>query len=183
MKANLDMMAQKPSLPGGGTVSFVSPWAHTYSSNIVAREEAGTPNVLGDLRAALCIMIKNAIGVTYATSRLKKLYKRAEAVWRKTPNLHLLGNSRATRMPIFSFKVTDVRGEIIHQQLITRMLSDFYGVQARGGCACAGPYAHRLLDIDYAQSEPIHAAVLSGQEIEKPGWTRLGFSVLMTDDR
>ncbi|MDB4592547.1 hypothetical protein OAH85_03395 [Paracoccaceae bacterium] len=35
------MMAQKPSLPGGGTVSFVSPWAHTYSSNIVAREEAG----------------------------------------------------------------------------------------------------------------------------------------------
>ena len=112
-----------------------------------------------------------------------KLYKRAEAVWRKTPNLHLLGISRATRMPIFSFKVTDVRGEIIHQQLITRMLSDFYGVQARGGCACAGPYAHRLLDIDYAQSETIHAAVLSGQEIEKPGWTRLGFSVLMTDDK
>ena len=177
------VMAQKPSLPGGGTVSFVSPWAHTYSSNIVAREEAGTPNVLGDLRAALCIMIKDAIGVTYATSRLEKLYKRAEAVWRKTPNLHLLGNSRATRMPIFSFKVTDVRGEIIHQQLITRMLSDFYGVQARGGCACAGPYAHRLLDIDYAQSETIHAAVLSGQEIEKPGWTRLGFSVLMTDDK
>jgi selenocysteine lyase/cysteine desulfurase len=63
------------------------------------------------------------------------------------------------------------------------MLSDFYGVQARGGCACAGPYAHRLLDIDYAQSETIHAAVLSGQEIEKPGWTRLGFSVLMTDDK
>ena len=84
-------------------------------------------------------------------------------------------------MPIFSFKVTDVHGEIIHQQLITRMLSDFYGVRAIGGCACAGPYADRLLDIDYAQSETIPAAVLSGQEIEKPGWTRLGFSVLMTD--
>ena len=27
------------------------------------------------------------------------------------------------------------------------------------------------------------AAVLSGQEIEKPGWTRLGFSVLMKDDK
>ena len=27
-----------PTLPGGGTVSFVSPWGHTYSSDLAARE-------------------------------------------------------------------------------------------------------------------------------------------------
>jgi selenocysteine lyase/cysteine desulfurase len=177
------VVAKKPSSPGGGTVSFVSPWAHNYSSIIVAREEAGTPNVVGDLRAALCIMIKDAIGLPYMTARLEKLAKRAEAVWRKNSNLHLLGNFRARRMPVFSFKVTGANGEIIHQQLVTRMLSDFYGVQARGGCACAGPYAHHLLKIDHAQSEAIRAAVLSGQEIEKPGWTRVGFSILMSDEK
>ena len=54
-----------PTLPGGGTVSFVSPWSHDYLSDVVAREEAGTPNVVGDLRAALCFMIKAAIGSYY----------------------------------------------------------------------------------------------------------------------
>jgi selenocysteine lyase/cysteine desulfurase len=84
-------------------------------------------------------------------------------------------------MPIFSFKVTDAGGFAVHQQLVTRMLSDLHGVQARGGCACAGPYAHRLLGIDHSASEAFRAAILSGQELEKPGWTRLGFSVLMSD--
>lgn len=176
-------VSNKPSLPGGGTVSFVSPWAHDYSTSVIAREEAGTPNVVGDLRAALCFVVKDAIGLDYSVARLEELRKRAEAVWSKNPNLHLLGNLRADRVPIFSFKVTDADGTAVHQQLITRMLSDLYGVQARGGCACAGPYAHRLLGIDRTESEVYRAAILSGQELEKPGWTRLGFSALMSDHK
>jgi selenocysteine lyase/cysteine desulfurase len=177
------VVSERPSLPGGGTVSFVSPWAHDYSTSVIAREEAGTPNVVGDFRAALCFMIKDAIGLKYSTARLETLRKRAESVWANNSNLHLLGNFCGTRVPIFSFKVTDVNGTAVHQQLVTRMLSDLHGVQARGGCACAGPYAHRLLGIDRGQSDALRAAILSGNEIEKPGWTRLGFSVLMSDDK
>jgi selenocysteine lyase/cysteine desulfurase len=175
------VVSDKPSLPGGGTVRFVSPWAHDYSSSIVAREEAGTPNVVGDLRAALCFVVKDAIGLEYTKARLEELRERAETVWSKNPNLQLLGNLSADRMPVFSFKVTGADGETLHQQLVMRMLSDLHGVQARGGCACAGPYAHRLLGIDRDESEAFRAAILSGRELEKPGWTRLGFSVLMTD--
>lgn len=177
------VVSAKPSLPGGGTVSFVSPWAHDYTSNIVAREEAGTPNVVGDLRAALCFIIKDAIGQSFTTARLEVLRQRAEKAWAGTPNLNILGNLQAHRMPIFSFTVTDPQGGAVHQQLVTRMLSDLHGVQARGGCACAGPYAHRLLGIDQAKSEGFRAAILAGKEIEKPGWTRLGFSVLMTEEK
>ena len=43
----------RPSWPGGGTVNFVSPWDHDYVADLSAREEAGTPNVVGDIRAAL----------------------------------------------------------------------------------------------------------------------------------
>lgn len=173
-----------PTLPGGGTVRFVSPWAHDYSEDVVAREEGGTPNVVGDIRAALCFMVKDAIGATMFEERLEQLRQRALAVWSNTPGLHIYGNSNAAQvLPIFSFGVADGAGGTVHQQLVTRILSDHFGIQARGGCACAGPYAHRLLGIDADQSKAMRGAILAGREIEKPGWTRLGFSVLMSDEK
>ena len=63
------------------------------------------------------------------------------------------------------------------------MLSDRFGIQARGGCACAGPYVHRLLSIDQQHSEQLRQAILSGDEMMKPGFTRLNFSVLLTDEK
>ncbi len=173
-----------PTWPGGGTVSFVSPWSHDYSSDVVVREEAGTPNVVGDLRAALCFMIKGAIGVEYMASRLEELRLRACAGWAGTPGLTLLGQDTARhRIPIFSFLIKDPSGTRVHQQLVTRMLSDMYGIQARGGCACAGPYGHQLLGIDESQSKSFRQAIAAGYEMDKPGWTRLGFSVLMSNEK
>lgn len=69
----------------------------------------------------------------------------------------------------------------VAHQLITRLLSDCYGIQARGGCACAGPYVHRLLGIDEVASDQMRQAILSGNEIEKPGFVRLNLSPLMSD--
>ncbi|MFS4580918.1 aminotransferase class V-fold PLP-dependent enzyme [Phaeobacter sp. C3_T13_0] len=175
----------RPTLPGGGTVKFVSPWRHDYADDIAAREEAGTPNVVGDIRAALCLLVKEAMGQAFMLKRQEELRQRALAAWKDLPNLQILGNPNAAqKLPIFSFQVTDPEtGAPIHQQLFTRMLSDHYGVQARGGCACAGPYAHRLLEIDQTQSTQMRAAILGGQEIEKPGWTRLNFSATLSDEK
>lgn len=172
-----------PVCPGGGTVRFVSPWAHDYSADVAVREEAGTPDVLGDLRAALAFLTKAAIGQAFMDQRHETLRLRALQVWHANPNIEILGNPDATRrLPIFSFRVRDaLRGGYVHQQLFTRMLSDCHGVQARGGCACAGPYAHRLLEIDKDQSARVRAAILSGAETEKPGWTRLNLSALSCD--
>lgn len=180
-----DIVVRKtPTLPGGGTVSFVSPWAHDYSPDVTAREEAGTPNVIGDLRAALCFLVKDAIGHEVMSQKLEGFRQRALATWVNTPGLQIMGNQNARHvLPIFSFRVVDPNGGHIHQQLFTRMLSDLHGVQARGGCACAGPYAHRLLGINPTKSEELRRAIHEGREIEKPGWTRLGFSVLMTDKK
>ena len=71
----------------------------------------------------------------------------------------------------------------MHHQLVTRMLSDRFGIQARGGCACAGPYVHRLLSIDAAESDRMRRAILAGEETTKPGFVRLNFSVLLTGDK
>ncbi|MFD3189991.1 aminotransferase class V-fold PLP-dependent enzyme [Sedimentitalea sp. HM32M-2] len=171
-----------PSWPGGGTVSFVSPWRHDYSGDLAAREEAGTPNVIGDIRAALAFMVKDAVGTEVVAEREARYNRMALQGWRDNPHLTLLGIDRPHRLPIFSFLVRDGDGTPVHQQLFTRMLSDIYGIQARGGCACAGPYAHRLLGIDRAASEALHADILAGKELRKPGWVRLNFSYLMTED-
>lgn len=180
---NAALRQARPTAPGGGTVRFVSPWGHDYSQSPISREEAGTPNVIGDIRAALAFMVKDAIGEDVMEARHAELRQRALSVWSRNPFLRILGNPRATaHLPFFSFQVRDPdTGAQVHQQLFTRMLSDIYGIQARGGCACAGPYAHRLMGIDQTRSDTLRAAILSGQEIDKPGWVRLNFSVLMDD--
>jgi selenocysteine lyase/cysteine desulfurase len=43
---------------------------------------------------------------------------------------------------------------------VTRLLNDLFGIQARGGCACAGPYGHALLDVDKELSLGIRSAIL-----------------------
>ncbi|WP_417667871.1 aminotransferase class V-fold PLP-dependent enzyme [Roseibium sp.] len=175
------VQATKPTSPGGGTVSFVSPWGHDYSKSLVAREESGTPNVIGDIRAALVFLVKDAAGQAFISEREAEFARRAFAAWNDHPNIRLLAAEKTERLPIFSMQITDRAGDVIHPQLVTRMLSDVYGIQARGGCACAGPYAHRLLEIPEHQSERLRAAIRAGAEIEKPGWTRLNFSYLMSD--
>ena len=169
-----------PTWPGGGTVRFVSPDSHDYSGSLDAREEAGTPDVIGDIRAALAFLVKDAIGTDAITARNRELIARAESRWRNHPRIDLLGPALPDRLPILSFRIRDGQGGHVHQQLVTRLLSDRYGIQARGGCACAGPYVHDLLGIDATASAGLRAAILAGQEVAKPGFTRLNLSVLMT---
>ncbi|MEZ5797783.1 MAG: aminotransferase class V-fold PLP-dependent enzyme [Paracoccaceae bacterium] len=172
-----------PSLPGGGTVAFVSPWGHVYSDDLATREEGGTPNVVGDIRVAAAMLVKEAMGQDWLDRRQAELRARALAVWRGNPRLELLGQTTAPALPIFSFRVSDGQGGRLHHQLFTRMLSDLYGIQARGGCACAGPYAHRLLGLGPAESAAAWAAIQGGDELAKPGWVRLNLSALMSDSK
>lgn len=173
----------KPTWPGGGTVKFVTPTEHDYSDSLEVREESGTPNVVGDIRAALAFLVKDAIGIDTAAKRNAEVRARVLAAWSGLDRLELLGKTQAESLPIFSFRVRDGNGGYIHQQLVTRMLSDRFGIQARGGCACAGPYVHRLLRIDDDESRALRHLIAEGDEIRKPGFTRLNFSVLLPDDK
>jgi selenocysteine lyase/cysteine desulfurase len=139
--------------------------------------------VLGVIRAALAFLVKDAIGAGTMQRRNREFTERAIAAWSGLERLELLGSLTAPRLPIFAFRIGDGRGGHVHQQLVTRMLSDRFGIQARGGCACAGPYVHRLLGIGPAESERMRRAILAGDEIAKPGFTRLNFSVLLPEEK
>lgn len=169
----------RPHRPGGGTVEFVSPWGHHYSRSVTAREEGGTPNVLGDIRAALALLVKEAMGPSQILAHALALRARADRAWQDVPGLHLLGQRAGARaLPILSFQVTTPAGMRVHHQLFARMLSDVYGIQVRGGCACAGPYGHNLLEITPQQSRHLAARIAAGFELEKPGWVRLNLGFM-----
>ena len=185
---NSAIRAKKPTWPGGGSVSYVSPWTHNYLDSVIEREEAGTPNIIGDIRAALVFIVKAAVGQDFINARDRELAHNALNAWQDNSNLQLLGVDKPNRLPIFSFAVrnnetrTEGSNGYVHHQLFTRLLSDVTGIQARGGCVCAGPYGHRLLKVERQLSEQIRDAVLAGSEVDKPGWVRLNFSYLMDDE-
>ena len=67
--------------------------------------------------------------------------------------------------------VSGVGGErYLHHNFVVALLNDLLGVQARGGCSCAGPYGHRLLGIDLTTSHEFEREINRGCEGVKPGW-------------
>ncbi len=172
----------RPSRPGGGTVTFVNAYRHDYHTRLEEREEGGTPNVIGDIRAALAMIVKEAIGQEHITERNRALTARAFDAWRDVPGIDILAPERTERLPFLSFVPRAADGKPMDHRAFTRALSERFGIQARGGCACAGPYVHRLLQIGDAQSDALRAEILAGDERHKPGFVRLNLSVLMEDE-
>jgi selenocysteine lyase/cysteine desulfurase len=158
-----------PDLPGGGTVDWTNPWGqHKFVSNIEAREDGGTPAFLQAIRAALCIQLKEEMGVENICTREEELVKIAFYEMKKIPGLHLLAGNIEERLGAISFYI-----ENIHYNLIVKLLNDRYGVQVRGGCSCAGTYGHFLLYVDPIRSKKITDKINTGDLSDKPGWVRM----------
>lgn len=70
------------------------------------------------------------------------IYRIAYDCWKKCKNLVLLGHQTPPSLPIFSFLIYHpITGRFLHHNFVTAILNDVFGIQSRGGCACAGPYA------------------------------------------
>ncbi len=167
-----------PDQPGGGTVDWTNPWGqHKYIDDIEAREDGGTPGFLQAIRTALAFDLKDQMGIENIHAREKQLVKKAFALFRTIPGVHILADNIEERLGIFSFYI-----EKVHYNLAVKMLNDFYGIQVRGGCACAGTYGHILLDVSYEKSRQITEKINFGDLSEKPGWIRLSLHPTMTDE-
>jgi selenocysteine lyase/cysteine desulfurase len=157
-----------PDQPGGGTVDWTNPWGkYKYVDDIELREDGGTPGFLQAIRAALAINLKEKMGVENMARREEELVLLAFTEMEKIPGINLLGKNQRNRLGIISFYHTD-----IHFNLLVRLLNDKYGIQVRGGCACAGTYGHYLLEVGYDKSHEITELINAGDLSKKPGWVR-----------
>lgn len=166
-----------PDQPGGGTVDWTNPWGeYKYIDNIEAREDGGTPGFLQAIKAALAAELKDKMGTMNMHLREKFLTEKAIRALREIPGLRILADNVTDRLGVISFYI-----EGIHFNLVVRLLNDRYGVQVRGGCACAGTYGHYLLDVSYDKSHEITSLINAGDLSLKPGWIRLSLHPTMTD--
>jgi len=175
---NSDLYTSKvPDQPGGGTVEWTNPWGeYKFIDDIEVREDGGTPGFLQAMRTALSISLKDQMGVLNIHHREDELLSLALRELQSVPNLFILAENITERLGIISFYI-----DSIHYNLIVSLLSDRFGVQVRGGCACAGTYGHYLLDVSYEKSAKITERINHGDLSEKPGWVRLSLHPTMKE--
>lgn len=168
---------QSPDHAGGGTVVFTSPWhKHRYIANIEEREDGGTPPFLQGIKAAMAFRLKDEMGVANILGREAQQLERVMNRLLPVKGLHVLESHLRHRVGAVSFYV-----EGMHYNLGVKLLNDVFGIQVRGGCACAGTYGHFLLNIDKAQSDHILSCVMAGDITARPGWIRLSLHPVISD--
>lgn len=169
-----------PAVPGGGTVQYVSPDHHTYIADQERREEGGTPAIIGSIRAGLVFKLKDEVGPDRIRGLEHHFIRRAISSWKTNSSIDILGNPDAERLSIVSF-VIRTEDKVLHHNYVVALLNDLFGIQARGGCSCAGPYGHRLLGIDLETSKQFEDVIATGCEVLKPGWVRLNFNYFISE--
>lgn len=166
-----------PDNPGGGTVNWTDPWGfHVYIDDIETREDGGTPAFLQTIKVYLAMKLKHEMGVENILKREEEISDKIWEAFESIPNLHLLAPNHKDRLGIFSFFI-----ENAHFNLIVKLLSDYFGVQVRGGCSCAGTYGHYLLKVNQEMSQLINDKINHGDNSMKPGWVRLSIHPILSN--
>ncbi|KAF9579877.1 hypothetical protein BGW38_003689, partial [Lunasporangiospora selenospora] len=177
-----------PVNPGGGTVDMVIRGTHKYTNSVIAREEAGTPNILATIRVGLVFGLQEVVDPRWI---ITKEYELSKSIYTRllklAPMVSVLGTPELDRVAVFCMTVSvpperlalptlsslptststmsmlparesqEIQGPRnsplqIHYSLLSMIMNDFFGIEMRGGCMCAGPYASQLLQFD-AQTE------------------------------
>ncbi len=187
---------QIPETVGGGNVFFVSEQNTKYLKKIEERIESGTPEIIGSIRAALALKLKDAIGAEFIEKKEAHFREIALKWIAKNPAIILLapdsesvsGNdssgSSGRCLPILSFVIaTHQGGKLLHFNFVCALLNDLFGIQTRGGCMCAGPAAQFLLGISPKLTSAFERALSANleNEILRPGFSRFSLHFTMTE--
>ncbi|MFT4888238.1 MAG: selenocysteine lyase/cysteine desulfurase [Pseudohongiellaceae bacterium] len=169
-----------PAMPGGGTVLYVTPEDHQFIENHERREEGGTPAIVESIRAGLVFQLQQEVGTDNIEELEHSFKQRALARWRQHSNIEILGNTDVESLSIFSLRLK--HGDMdLHYGFVVALLNDLFGIQARGGCSCAGPYGHDLLGMDMKYSRALEAQLNKGHMVLRPGWVRLNFNYFIDE--
>lgn len=199
-KRSLFPNSSAPSTPGGGSVFYVSRDDHRYLKETEWREEAGTPAIVESIRCGMVFQLKQSVGTDYIHTCEERNVRRGFDMLGSHPSIHVLGPGLSTqRLPVFSFVIEHKdSGLFLHHNFVAALLNDLFGIQARGGCACAGPYAQELLGIDRELSKKFEDAIMddrgleqllprerdrmnSGKELIRPGFVRISLNYFVDE--
>ncbi len=124
----------------------------------------------------MSVKLKEAMGVENIQEREEELLKIIFDRFAKMDTIEVLEGENKKRLGVISFIVKGA-----HFNLIVKILNDRFGIQTRGGCACAGTYGHLLLHVNEIESYELLDLIHSGDLSCKPGWIRLSIHPTMTN--
>jgi selenocysteine lyase/cysteine desulfurase len=171
-------ISQTPTIPGGGTVKWVTESHTVYKQSTTDREEAGTLPIIEIIRLGMYIQKHQTkkdwshFDTVFTTLQLHKNITMIDSITKP----YTQGDFKSQkRLPIISFIIKNK-----HHHNITQTLSDSYGIQSRSGCMCNGVYGYRILTNILGQEymdKQKHIYFQSNNEIDKPGFARIsGFT-------
>lgn len=162
----------EPVYKGGGAVRLVS---HDFLQwdNPPAKDEAGTPNLMGLVALLAAIKTLQSIGMhviheyekyltDYALNSLKilsdiKIYAQYE--------------KNEEKVSLIPFNMDGV-----HHNILTEILSREAGIAVRSGLFCAHPYAQKLLQLNLEELEYYR----NNRHVPLPGMVRMSFGMYNT---
>jgi selenocysteine lyase/cysteine desulfurase len=154
-----------PIVCGGNCIRKANSTDIIYEDDLQKREQAGTVNILGEIKTKLVLMIKDIYfpiiqsNETFLTNYIHDQFTRLS---NKYLSLHILylNKNINNRLPIISFYIDNC-----HHHKIVKILSDTFSIQARSGYSCAGLFGEYIKN-----------------KFNADGFCRLSFHWLMTID-
>ncbi len=166
-----------PDLKGGGAITFVS-LEDVLWEDPPAREEAGSPNVLGAVALAAALRTMEAIGMERVAAREQQLLGYMLERLEEIPGLEVLGSpSREERVGTVSFLVHGVPS-----RLVAAALDWEWGIGVRAGYFCANPYMMRLLGLSRQEVARLRDRVRSRGQGEVPAAVRVSLGLYNVEE-
>ena len=137
--------------------------------------------IVESIRAGLVLQLKQAVGADVIRARETDFVRRAIESWAPTRTSRSWAISAPTGSPSSPSKSA---GPVVAGCTTTSSspCSTTCSASRRAEAARAGPYGHRLLDIDLDTSHEFEREILHGCEGIKPGWTRVNFNYFIGED-
>jgi selenocysteine lyase/cysteine desulfurase len=169
-----------PDQVGGGTVSLVTE-DEVFWADAPARDEAGSPNVVGAVALAQAILSLQQMGMDAVARHEAELTAHALRRLREIDGVELLGpadpDQAAERLGTIPF---GVRG--LNHYKVAAVLSYEGGIGVRNGYFCAHPYILRLMGISKEEAVRHHQELVDGTRVGRPGLVRASFGCYNTID-
>ncbi len=163
-----------PFLFGGGAVDFVTLDDVLWTS-LPDRQEAGSPNVVGAVALGAACDTLSCYGMHRVAAEEIELANYARMELSKIPGIThyaLWPDADVARLGIITFNLATY-----WHSLLAAILSAEFGVGVRHGCFCAHPFMVKLIGVNDARADRIHADIASGHKDRIPGAVRMSIGL------
>jgi len=145
---------REPVYKGGGDVKLVT-HRSIYWEEPPAKDEAGSPNVIGVIALTAAIKTMQNIGLDRIEAHENDLTNYAMDRLKYLPDIELYTHSQMDKRKVGIIPF-NIRG--VHHELTAKILAGEDGIAVRHGLFCAHPYTERLLkitpeEVDYAAND------------------------------